>query len=524
MPRPTRTAIAVLVLITIFSLVCATAISGQYQHLPPITHGILAPVVDGSVGDGEYLHNSGDWYMMWDSTYLYVAKKNVNTGVLVVQLDLDPQSTPTNGGNSTGNLTTYPDTMSFRLPFRGDARIYTASTGSNHVSRDGAGGWGSPVSMASSDVAIAANTHEFRVAWTSLAALTQIPASFNWLGYELTGPSVLTTTQAMPAANSGSMSSIPYFYAISSSGAFISSFAHQFSTWSVVSTADSGTDTLRDAITNANGDATSIRRYIPFHMSSGSQITTASNLPDITRTTTIDGTTHSSFASTPVVILRGFSTSSSRGVAINGPSNCAVKGLVLQNHNIGIRIDGGSGHSIVGNFIGTDVSGTAASSNFHGVQLSSCSACVIGASGIAGRNVISGNLFHAIRLISSTGTIIQNNYLGTNKDGTAALGNASAIDNFSSTGATIGGTTSDLRNVISGNSGAMTVGSGDVVYGNYIGVGADGVTAIANQSGISGVGASGVTIGSHRQTPRLCIRHLLRGAGGVPRECGLRKR
>lgn len=102
------------------------------------------------------------------------------------------------------------------------------------------------------------------------------------------------------------------------------------------------------------------------------------------------------------------------------------------------------------------------------------------------------------------------NYIGTDRTGTMALPNGTGISVLASADNRIGGTTSGTRNVISGNSGSGislsgytengTPGppsTGNVVEGNYIGVASDGVTPLGNWSGVHvGSYATNNTIGS----------------------------
>jgi trimeric autotransporter adhesin len=77
------------------------------------------------------------------------------------------------------------------------------------------------------------------------------------------------------------------------------------------------------------------------------------------------------------------------------------------------------------------------------------------------------------------GNVIERNFIGTNPAGTAALpngegGNGAIVFGFCGTpsNCTIGGTTPDARNLISGNIGSgigLGNGSGNTVQGNLIG-------------------------------------------------------
>ncbi|MHC1729465.1 MAG: FG-GAP-like repeat-containing protein [Syntrophobacteraceae bacterium] len=102
------------------------------------------------------------------------------------------------------------------------------------------------------------------------------------------------------------------------------------------------------------------------------------------------------------------------------------------------------------------------------------------------------------------------NFIGTDRTGTIALPNGTGISVLASADNRIGGTTSGTRNIISGNSGSGislsgytengTPGppsTGNVVEGNYIGVASDGVTSLGNWTGVSvGSYATNNTIGA----------------------------
>ena len=176
--------------------------------------------------------------------------------------------------------------------------------------------------------------------------------------------------------------------------------------------------------------------------------------------------------------------------------------------------------TVAGNYIGTSRSGLAALPNSgDGMEIRDGSqGNVIGTNGAgvddtAERNVISGNDGYGIRIWSSgtSGNVVAGNYVGTNADGTAALGNGSAgIEVFSgATGNWIGVNsvfnpeTADDGNLISGNMGdgveiTGTGTTGNVVAGNYIGTDVTGTIAIANHAGVEiDSGATGNLIGTN---------------------------
>src|SRR5262249_29655222 len=148
-----------------------------------------------------------------------------------------------------------------------------------------------------------------------------------------------------------------------------------------------------------------------------------------------------------------------------------------------------------GNFIGTNRAGTAAKGNHVGISVGNAPGTVIGGTTAGAGNVISGNSQQGVYITIGSGTTGLGNYIGTDATGTAALANG-AEGVLLSTGAnnnTIGGTSAAARNVISGNTGdgvKITGGtsSNNVIEANYIGTTASGLAALPN-------GGQGVNIG-----------------------------
>ena len=251
----------------------------------------------------------------------------------------------------------------------------------------------------------------------------------------------------------------------------------------VDTTADSGLGSLRQAIlcTNAAAGANTIL----FSIGSGAQtITPASPLPDITGALTIDGTSQDGFTGTPLIRLDQGSGAGTALVVAAGPS--VIRGLEITRWGTAIHILA-PGTKIEGNYIGTD--GASSLGNGAGIDVES-KQNTIGGTSADQSNVISGNVFDGID-ISGTGAIsnlVENNLIGTNSAGTAAVANDERGV------AIFGGATNNAvrGNVVSGNeqtgvelSGSGT--SGNQVVGNYIGTNDGGTSALAN-------GANGVTI------------------------------
>lgn len=158
-----------------------------------------------------------------------------------------------------------------------------------------------------------------------------------------------------------------------------------------------------------------------------------------------------------------------------------------------------TGNAIQGNFIGTDATGSAVLSNASdGITISGAISNLIGGNLTAARNVISGNNGRGI-IISGSGSrnnLVQGNYIGTDVTGTAKLPNRfSGVEMFNVRSNTIGGVEAAARNLISGNllSGVSITDSnstGNLVLGNFIGTDASGSNTLGNSR--SGVFISGV--------------------------------
>ena len=181
-----------------------------------------------------------------------------------------------------------------------------------------------------------------------------------------------------------------------------------------------------------------------------------------------------------------------------------------------------NGNVIQGNFIGTNFDGTAAIGNkFSGIIFNGASNNTIGGTQPGARNVISGNQSNGITMnivyanntaYGSNNNIVQGNLIGTNAAGTAAFPNNGGININGSSNNQIGGTTPEARNVISGNTNngvninlnfvpfgnsptTVIDATGNTVQGNFIGVKADGTSALPNTVQGVNIGGSSNTIG-----------------------------
>jgi hypothetical protein len=291
----------------------------------------------------------------------------------------------------------------------------------------------------------------------------------------------------------------------------------------VTTTADSGPGSLRQCILDAQSGDTITFDLAVFPPGSPSTITpTSGPLPDISQgALMID-------ASNTGVILDGSALSDGHGLHITSDGN-VIRGLqVLHFPGSGIQIDGGASHNLIGgsnatpggtcsgdcslisgnagngvsitgggtigntvsgNYIGTNISGTAVISNTgDGVDIGD------GAQyNTIADNLISGNGWMGVS-IAGTDTMsntVKGNLIGVDVNGTADLGNAKhgVLVQSGAQGNVIGGATSGERNIISANHDGSGIRIehvdtiGNVVIGNFIGTDVNGIAALGNAHG-----------------------------------------
>ncbi|MEO8434725.1 MAG: CSLREA domain-containing protein [Pyrinomonadaceae bacterium] len=250
--------------------------------------------------------------------------------------------------------------------------------------------------------------------------------------------------------------------------------------------------TLREAINAANANAGA--DTINFSIGNGVQtIIPLTPLPTVTDSVTIDGTTQPGFGSTPIIELSGSGVSNGTFALLITGGNTTVRGLVINrfdgNPGPAIRFQTNGGNIVEGNFIGTDVTGTLAFGNGKGVFIDGPSNNRIGGTTAAARNLISGNgrgiETAAPTGFTTTGNLVQGNFIGTDVAGTADLGNSgNGVQLFRAAAATtIGGTVAGAGNIISGNDNSgigFDATSGVLVQGNFIGTDLTGAVDLGN--------------------------------------------
>src|SRR6185436_3871112 len=163
---------------------------------------------------------------------------------------------------------------------------------------------------------------------------------------------------------------------------------------------------------------------------------------------------------------------------------------------------GGTGHLIQGNLIGTDATGgNALAGQQVGVQIDSAASAniTIGGTTSASRNVLSGNGLYGVRLNGGSGLFVRGNFIGTDVTGTGPVPNLNYGILVGANGSTIGGSASGAGNVISSNAiDGLSIGggvTGVVIQGNLVGTDPTGTFALGNQNrGISVFGST-ATIG-----------------------------
>ena len=226
-----------------------------------------------------------------------------------------------------------------------------------------------------------------------------------------------------------------------------------------------------------------------------------------------------SFLLTPITnnIIGGTTPQERNIISGNGITGTAGISIQLADNNV-----------VVGNYIGTDVSGNKPLGNFgQGIAIVEGANNIIGGVTPDTRNIVSANS-EGILIIGSNSinNVIQGNYIGTDVTGTDNLGNKRAgvaigfgTSNGSpvgepsnnrvggTTGITIGGPCTGACNLISGNDqGVVIYGTkthGNKVLGNYIGTDltgakifdAAGIKRLGNTQGIDVQAAHDNTIG-----------------------------
>lgn len=203
----------------------------------------------------------------------------------------------------------------------------------------------------------------------------------------------------------------------------------------------------------------------------------------------------------PVIELNGAAATGNavNGLTLAGHTGSRVRGLVVNRFTgSGIHLDGGGQHRLAGNFVGVNADGTVARPNADaGVLITSSHLNMIGGEIARQRNVISGNTAQGVRIEGSVSNQVLGNLIGTNVTGDTAIANGSVRylgDGIQIKGGgfnVIGGSNPAARNLLSGNFDDgidLRDGStGNTIWGNFIGTKLGGRAPLGN-------GADGVYV------------------------------
>jgi hypothetical protein len=210
----------------------------------------------------------------------------------------------------------------------------------------------------------------------------------------------------------------------------------------VTNTNDSGPGSLRQAILNANANNSTpqtisfnIPKTDPGFANGVFTIQPLSQLPVLSQNITIDGTTQTAFTGNtnpygPVVVLNGAKQASGDGLELD--DNNTVKDLDINGFpGIGVIMswafssDGvENNNQVLDNYVGTDPTGTIAVPNRNGIGIFGfASPTEQSANNLIQGNLVSGNLGNGIGIGDTKQTQILGNLIGTDRTGTANLGN-----------------------------------------------------------------------------------------------------
>jgi hypothetical protein len=199
------------------------------------------------------------------------------------------------------------------------------------------------------------------------------------------------------------------------------------------------------------------------------------------------------------------------GTTVGGVA-AGTRNVVSGNRGNAISLSQATDAIIQGNYVGVAADGlTKLGNSGFGISVASGSDwATVGGTAAGAGNVVSGNARHGVRFVSSSSGVVQGNDIGTDATGLKPLGNTGvgplsgiglSIENSSSI--LVGGTAPGARNVIAANvtgiviSGTSPPGQFNRVQGNYVGLGADGVTKLGNTGqGISVTGPNNTIGGS----------------------------
>jgi uncharacterized repeat protein (TIGR03803 family) len=264
----------------------------------------------------------------------------------------------------------------------------------------------------------------------------------------------------------------------------------------VTTTADSGPGSLRQAILDANGTTCASNLLISFNIPGlGVQtIAPTSALPIITSSVTIDGYTQPGASSNTLssadnavllIELSGTNLPSNYGLRCDA-NDCTVRGLVINRFAAQVVLEYVTNAVVEGNFLGPDPTGTNTLNSVNGVLITGGAGHRVGGITAAARNVIAGDSYVGINVDSCPGLKVLGNFIGLGADGLTAMPCSWGIDLGTCSQTQIGGSAPGARNVIGGNSYGCWIsgGSNNVIQGNFVGTDASGTIRRPNVDGL----------------------------------------
>jgi Ca2+-binding RTX toxin-like protein len=232
-------------------------------------------------------------------------------------------------------------------------------------------------------------------------------------------------------------------------------------TFVVTNVNDGGANSLRVAIDQAN--ATPGADVIDFLIPGGGvqTINLLSPLSPITESVLIDGTTEPGYApSFPQIEISGAAAGASADGFIVNASNTTIQGLAINQfsrNGIFVLGTGVAGNVIRADMIGTDPTGSLPRGNTDaGIKFAGgASNNTVGGTSANDRNVISGNAEGVVIDGSAgavSGNLVEGNSIGTDYLGSAAVPNADmGVSLAQASNNAVGGTAIGAGNIISGN-------------------------------------------------------------------------
>lgn len=264
-------------------------------------------------------------------------------------------------------------------------------------------------------------------------------------------------------------------------------------TFTVNSTADAGTGSLRAAIIAANG--TPEADTINFAISGAGQKTIALSAPLIINgTMTIDGLTQpgssantdpSGFNANLNIILSGSGAGASASGLVVNATGVTIRGLIINGFaQQGILIQAGGSSRVESCMIGLTADGLDGKPNGGaGIGILNAGQNTIGGTAIADRNLISANALSGVLLQDTSRNVLLNNIIGLKQTALGSLANG--VDGITLNNANdneIG--RSGAGNVISGNGlEGIALGSGssrNLIRANRLGTDPSGLVGFGN--------------------------------------------